>query len=87
MSTYNPKMFGIKEGLNDYKNYDMCGMLSYMISNKNICYRRYPCPTSSGFYTRLSVFVSKNIPICNCIRSYPNKNVETNMVSMISIRI
>jgi hypothetical protein len=26
-------MFGLKEGLNDY-NYDMCGMVSYTISDK-----------------------------------------------------
>jgi hypothetical protein len=26
-------MFGLKEGLNDY-NYDMCGMVSYTISEK-----------------------------------------------------
>jgi hypothetical protein len=28
-------MFGLKEELNDY-NYDMCGMMSYTISDKNI---------------------------------------------------
>jgi hypothetical protein len=34
MSTYNPqKMFGLKEGLNDY-NYDMFGIVSYTISDK-----------------------------------------------------
>jgi hypothetical protein len=49
-------MFGIKEGLNDY-NYDMYGMMSYTISDKNICYRRYPCPISSVFDPQLSVFV------------------------------
>ena len=64
MSTYNPKkMFRLKEGLNDY-NYDMCGMVSYTISDKNIRYRRYPCPISSAsihdypyLYSRTSVFV------------------------------
>jgi hypothetical protein len=93
MCTYNPqKMFGLKEGLNDY-NYDMCGMMSYTISDKNIRYRRYPCPISSIFDPRLSVFVFENICICICIRSYPysnsnpTKNIKTNMISLISVRI
>jgi hypothetical protein len=38
MFTYNLKMIGLKEGLNDYKNYDMCEMMSYTISDKNICF-------------------------------------------------
>jgi hypothetical protein len=86
------KMFGLKEGLNDY-NYDMCGMMSYTISDKNIRYRRYPCPISSVFDPRLSVFVFENIRICIRIRSYPysnlnsTKNMKTNMISLISVRI
>jgi hypothetical protein len=85
-------MFGLKEGLNDY-NYDMCGMVSYTISDKNIRYRRYPCPISSVFDPRLSVFVFENIRICIRIRSYPysnsnpTKNTKTNMISLISVRI
>jgi hypothetical protein len=67
------KMFGLKEELNDY-NYDMCGMMSYTISDKNIRYRRYPCPISSVFDPRLSVFVFENIRICIRIRSYPYSN-------------
>ena len=93
MCTYNSqKMFGLKEGINDY-NYDMCGMVSYTISDKNIRYRRYPCPISSVFDPRLSVFVFENIRICIRIRSYPysnsnpNKNMKTNMISVISVRI
>jgi hypothetical protein len=81
MCTYNPKkMFGLKEGLNDY-TYDMCGMVSYMISDKNIRYLRYPCPISSVFDPRLSVFVFENIRICIRIRSYPysNSNPTKNM--------
>ena len=74
-----------KEGLND-NNYDMCEMVSYTISDKNIRYRRYPCPISSVFDPRLSVFVFENIRICILIRSYPysnsnpSKNMETNMI-------
>jgi hypothetical protein len=85
-------MFGLKEGLNDY-NYDMCGMMSYTISDKNIRYRRYPCPISSVFDPRLSVFVFENIRICIRIRSYPysnsnlTKNMKTNMISLITVRI
>ena len=85
-------MFGLKEGLNDY-NYDMCGMVSYTISDKNIRYRRYPCPISSVFDPRLSVFVFENIRICIRFRSYPysnsnpNKNMKTNMILLISVRI
>jgi hypothetical protein len=93
MCTYNPKkMFGLKEGLNDY-TYDMCGMVSYMISDKNIRYLRYPCPISSVFDPRLSVFVFENIRICIRIRSYPysnsnpTKNMKKNMISLISVRI
>ena len=85
-------MFGLKEGLNDY-NYDMCGMVSYTISDKNIHYRRYPCPICSVFDPRLSVFVFENIRICIHIRSYlysnsnPTKNMKTNIISLISVRI
>jgi hypothetical protein len=85
-------MFGLKEGLNDY-NYDMCGMMSYTIFDKNIRYRRYPCPISSAFDPRLSVFVFENIRICIRIRSYPysnpnpTKNMKINMISLISVRI
>jgi hypothetical protein len=81
-----------KDGLNDY-NYDMCGMVSYTISDKNIRYRRYSCPISSVFDPRLSVFVFENIRICIRIRSYPysdsnpTKNMKTNMISLISVRI
>jgi hypothetical protein len=83
-------MFGLKEELNDY-NYDMCGMVSYTISDKNIRYRCYPYPTSSVFDPRLFIFVFENI--CICIRSYPysnsnpNKNMKTNMISLIFVRI
>ena len=55
--------------------------------------RQYPCPTSSIFDSQLSVFVSENIRIRIRIRSYPysnsnlNKNMKTNMVSEISVRI
>jgi hypothetical protein len=58
-----------------------------------ICYRQYPCPTSSVFDTHLFVFVSENIRICIRIRSYPysnsnpNKNMKTNMISVISLCI
>jgi hypothetical protein len=82
----------LKEGLNDY-NYDMCGMVSYTIFDKNIRYRRYPCPISSVFDPRLFVFVFENIRICIRIRSYPysnsnsTKNMKTNMISLISVRI
>jgi hypothetical protein len=83
-------MFGLKEGLNDY-NYDMCVMVSYTISDKNIRYRCYPCLTSSVFDPRLSIFVFKNIRICIRIRSYlysnPNKNMKTNMISLIFVHI
>jgi hypothetical protein len=81
-----------KGGLNDY-NYDICRMVSYMIFDKNIRYRHYPCPISSIFDPRLSVFVFENIHICIRIRSYPysnsnpNKNMKTNMISLISIHI
>jgi hypothetical protein len=60
---------------------------------QKIRYRQYPCPTSSVFDTQLSVFVFENIRIRICIRSYPysnsnpNKNMKTNMVSVISVRI
>jgi hypothetical protein len=60
---------------------------------KNIRYRRYPCPISSVFDPRLSVFIFANIHICIRIRSYlysnsnPNKNMKTNMISLISVRI
>jgi hypothetical protein len=92
MCTYNPKNVWTKDGLNDY-NYDMCGMVSYTISDKNIRYRRYSCPISSVFDPRLSVFVFENIRICIRIRSYPysnsnpTKNMKTNMISLISVRI
>jgi hypothetical protein len=85
-------MFRLKEGLNDY-NYDMCGMVSYTISDKNIRYRRYSCPTSFVFDPRLSVFVFENIRICIRIRSYPysnlnpNKNMKTNIILLIFVRI
>jgi hypothetical protein len=68
-------------------------MVSYTISDKNIRYRRYPCPISSVFDPRLSVFVFENIRICIRIRSYPysnsnpTKNMKTNMISLISVRI
>jgi hypothetical protein len=81
-----------KEGLND-NNYDMCEMVSYTISDKNIRYRRYPCPISSVFDPRLSVFVFENIRICIPIQSYlysnsnPTKNMKTNMISLVFVRI
>jgi hypothetical protein len=81
-------MFGLKDGLNDY-NYDMCKMISYMISD----YRRYSCSTSFVFDSRLSVFIFENIYICIRIQSYlylnsnPNKNMKTNMISSILVRI
>jgi hypothetical protein len=54
MYTYNAKkMFGLKEWIHDY-NHDMCGMMSYTVSDKKICYRQYPYPTSSVFDTHLS---------------------------------
>jgi hypothetical protein len=49
-------------------------MVSYMICDKNIRYRRYPCPTSSVFDPRLSIFVFKNIHIYIRSRSYPYLN-------------
>jgi hypothetical protein len=58
---------------------------------QKIRYRQYPCLTSSVFDTHLFVFVSENIRIR--IRSYPysnlnpNKNMKTNMISVISVRI
>jgi hypothetical protein len=70
-------MFGLKEGLNDY-NYEMCGIVSYTISDKNICYRCYPCPTSFVVDPRLSIFVFENICICIRIRSYPYLNSNPN---------
>jgi hypothetical protein len=85
-------MPGLKEGLNDY-NYDMCGMMFYTISDKNIRYRCYLCPISSVFDPQLSVFVFENIRICIRIQRYPysnsnpNKNMKTNMISLISARI
>jgi hypothetical protein len=60
---------------------------------QNIRYRQYSCLTSSVFDIQLSVFVSENIHIRIHIRSYPylklnpNKNIKTNMVSVISVRI
>jgi hypothetical protein len=58
---------------------------------KNICYRHYPCLSSSVFDPRLSVFVFESIHICICIRRYPysnsNKNMKTNMISLIFVRI
>jgi hypothetical protein len=60
---------------------------------QKIRYRQYLCPTSSIFDTQLSVFVSENIHIRIRIQSYPhsnlnpNKNIKTNMVSVISIHI
>jgi hypothetical protein len=71
----------------------MCGMVSYTISDKNIRYQRYPCPISFVFDPRLFVFVFENIRICIRIRSYPysnsnpTKNMKTNMISLISVRI
>jgi hypothetical protein len=66
MYTYNAKkMFGLKEWINDY-NYDMCGMMSYTVSDKK------SLPISSVFDTQLSIFVSENIGIR--IRSYSNSN-------------
>jgi hypothetical protein len=57
------KMFGLKEGLNDYK-YDMCGIVSYTISDKNILtdvirVRLVPYLTHdyAYLYLRTSVFV------------------------------
>jgi hypothetical protein len=84
-------MIGFIEGINDYKNYDMCGMMSHTISDKNICYRRYPCPTSSGFDTRLFVFVSENNYIvfvfeAICIR-IRIQIIKMNMVSVIFAHI
>jgi hypothetical protein len=65
----------------------MCEIImSYTIFDKNICYRCYPCSTSSRFDTRLFVFVLENIRICIHIRGYsysnsnPNKNTKTNIV-------
>jgi hypothetical protein len=62
-----------------------------------LCLTRYPIkyslPTSSVFDPRLSVFVFENIRICIRIRSYPyshsnpNKNMKTNMISLIFVRI
>jgi hypothetical protein len=56
-------MFGLKEGLNDYK-YDMCGIVSYTISDKNILtdvirVRLVPYLTHdyAYLYLRTSVFV------------------------------
>jgi hypothetical protein len=83
-------MFELKEWLNDYNNCDICGMISYMVSDINLLLL---CPTSLIFTTRLSVFASKNISICIHIRCYPyshlnlNKNMKTNMVPVISICI
>jgi hypothetical protein len=87
-------MFGLKEWIHDY-NHNMCGMMSYMISDKkfitdNIRVRLVPYSTHSYPYF---IFVFENIRICIRIRSYPylnsnpNKNMKTNMVSVISVRI
>jgi hypothetical protein len=82
-------MFGLKEWIHDY-NHDMCEMMSYTTSDK-VRYRQYSCLTSSVFDTHLSVFVSENIRIHIRIRSYPysnpNKNMKTNMISVISVCI
>jgi hypothetical protein len=60
------------------------------------CLTRYPtknllptltCPTSFVFDTQLSVFVSKNIRICIYIRIWIQKNMKTNMVLVILVRI
>jgi hypothetical protein len=75
MSTYNPqKMFGPKEGLNDY-NYDMFGIVSYTISDKifvtdAICVRLVPYSTHDYpyLYSRTSVFVFVSEAIRICIR-------------------
>jgi hypothetical protein len=53
-------------------------MVSNTISNKNIRYRRYPCPTISVFDPRLSVFVFEKIRICIRIRSYLYSNLNLN---------
>ena len=64
MYTYNAKkMFGLKEWIHDY-NHDMCGMMSYMVSDKkfvtdNIRVRLVPNSTHTYpyLYSRTSVFV------------------------------
>jgi hypothetical protein len=64
MYTYNiKKMFGLKEWIH-YYNHDMCGMMSYTISDKkfitdNIRVRLVPYSTQtySYLYPRTSVFV------------------------------
>jgi hypothetical protein len=68
----------------------MCGMMSYTISDKIICYRRFPCPTSSVFdnypylysITFIFIFVFKAIRIRIRI-----KNMKTNIISLIYVRI
>lgn len=51
-------MFGLKEWIDDY-NHDMCGMMSYMVSDK-IRYRQYPCSTSSIFDTTIRICIREH---------------------------
>jgi hypothetical protein len=68
MYTYNAKkMFGLKEWINDY-NHDMCGMVSYTVSDKkfvtnNIRVRSVSYSTHNYMYLypRTFVFVSEAI--------------------------
>jgi hypothetical protein len=72
MYTYNAKkMFELNELINDY-NHDMCGIMSYIVSNKkfvnnNIRVRLVPYSTHSYLYlypkTFVFVFVSEVIRI------------------------
>jgi hypothetical protein len=50
--------FLLIEWSNAYNNHDMCVMMYYSVSDKNIRYQCYPCPTSSIFDTHLSIFAS-----------------------------
>ena len=92
MYTYNTKNV-YTQGVDTWlQPWYVCNDVLHDIRQK-IRYRQYPCPTSSVFDTQLSVFVFENIRIRICIRSYPysnsnpNKNMKTNMISVISVHI
>jgi hypothetical protein len=73
------KIFGFKEWIHDH-NYDMCEMMSYTVFDKkfvtdNICIKLVSYSTHSYPYFR-------SYPYSN---SKSNKNIKTNMISVISV--
>jgi hypothetical protein len=86
-------MFGLKQWIHDY-NHDMCGMMSYTISDKkfvtdNIRVRLvlYSTHTYLYLYLRTSVFISEAIRIRIRIRiKYENK-YDFSDICLYSIRL